>query len=80
MGHKKERRRALFLSTAIAQATTHIQFPIQGVLLALSPKVNWPESETNSSTSYNPKDMNTSALTQVYDRCLMKDKNNFTLT
>jgi len=70
MGHKNERKRALLLSTAIAQATTHIQFPIQWILLALSPELNWPERETDPSTSYNPKDINTSAFTLVYDRCL----------
>jgi len=59
MGHKKERR-ALLLSTAIAQATTHIQFPIQWVLLALSPGLNWTERETDPSTSHSPKDMDTS--------------------
>jgi hypothetical protein len=80
MGHKNERRRALLLSTAIAQATTHIQFPTQWVLLALSPGLNWPERETDPSTSYNPKDMNTSAPTYVYGRCLIQDKGKFILT
>jgi hypothetical protein len=61
MEHKNERRRVLLLSTAIAQATTHIQLPIQWVLLALSPGLNWSERETHHSTSYNPKDMNTPA-------------------
>jgi len=79
MGHKNESRGALLLSTAIAQATTHIQFPIQWVLLALSPKLNWTERETEPSTSYNHKDMNTSAPTHFDGRCLMKGKGNFTL-
>ena len=58
MGHKNEKRRALLLSTAIAHATPHIQLPIQWVLHTLSPGLNWPERETDPSTSNNPKDMN----------------------
>jgi hypothetical protein len=76
MGHKSERRGTLILSTAITYATTHIQFSILWVLLALSPGINWPECENDFSTSYNPK--NTSNLTHVYGRYLM-DKCNLIL-
>jgi hypothetical protein len=78
MGHKNERRGTLLPSTAITEATPHIQFPILWVLLALSPGMNWPERENDFSSSYNPK--NTSNLTHDYGRYLMEDKCNLILT
>jgi hypothetical protein len=80
MGHKNEKRGTPLVPTAITQAMTHIQFPIQWVLLALPPGLNRPKRETDLSNAYSPKDTNTSAPTQVFGRCLMKDKGNFILT